>query len=405
MAEGAAKVEDKYNVEALQLNDELVDVLMLLDYETGFCNKELKPISRTYFTCKSENPAKQFTYFSQLVVWFLQKLRLSPDWDEYDDPNTIVTNMLNILADNGIQANVQPAKLKAGSGEQVCSLLSTVGREVLRRTNFEYAPPTYPDEGLADEAEVDSDAEVHSVGEDDMQPDGDDDDLMYQEDEVKKPEDDDAEDHAVLESKIDPKEWLLEIERVAPKLKIQMPNDSKEWRTHLQQTRGYKQVIETQFPAAKAQLEKLQSQISQALDRIKSKEAFINEKFDHRALDYRTQQEEFTQVKSQYTELSDVVMNLQIELKNVGDELDVVRNDLEERSSTVQDTGPLVKMKDAFKKLRTDTRQLEVRIGVVSHTLMQAKLRQRPQDDDRKHGLYGGGPGGNDSDRYDDDGM
>ncbi|CAK0840168.1 unnamed protein product [Prorocentrum cordatum] len=252
------------------------------------------------------------------------------DWDEYDDPNTVVTKMLSILADNGIQANVQPAKLKAGSGEHVCSLLSTVAREVLRRTNFEYAPPTYPDEGLADEAEVDSDAEVHSVGEDEMQMDGEEDDLMYQEDEVKKPEDDDAEDHAVLESKIDPKEWLLEIERVAPKLKIQMPNDAKEWRTHLQQTRGYKQVIETQFPAAKAQLEKLQSQISQALDRIKSKEAFINEKFDHRALDYRTQQEEFTQVKSQYTELSDVVMNLQIELKNVGDELDVVRNDLED---------------------------------------------------------------------------
>ena len=51
MAEGAAKVEDKYNVEALQLNGELVDVLVLLDYETSFCNKELKPISRTYFTC------------------------------------------------------------------------------------------------------------------------------------------------------------------------------------------------------------------------------------------------------------------------------------------------------------------------------------------------------------------
>jgi len=41
-------------------------------------------------------------------------------------------------------------------------------------------------------------------------------------------------------------------------------------------------------------------------------------------------------------------------------------------------------MKEAFKKLRSDTRQLEVRIGVVSHTLMQAKLRQRPQDSARR---------------------
>merc|ERR1719155_409323 len=86
-------------------------------------------------------------------------------------------------------------------------------------------------------------------------------------------------------------------------------------------------------------------------------------------------------------------MNLQIELKNLNEELEVVKTDMEERSSTVTDTAPIVKMKDAFKRLRSDTRQLEVRIGVVSHTLMQAKLRQRPQDTS-KQGAYSGGGGG-----------
>merc|ERR1712176_1410497 len=96
-------------------------------------------------------------------------------------------------------------------------------------------------------------------------------------------------------------------------------------------------------------------------------------------------------------------MNLQIELKSLVEELEVVKNDMEERSSTVTDTAPVVKMKDAFKRLRADTRQLEVRIGVVSHTLMQAKLRQRPQEDSKKHGLCGGGPGGGDGDDVYDD--
>merc|ERR1719199_763735 len=98
-------------------------------------------------------------------------------------------------------------------------------------------------------------------------------------------------------------------------------------------------------------------------------------------------------------------MNYQIELKSLTEEMEIVKNDMEERSSTVTDTAPIVKMKDAFKKLRSDTRQLEVRIGVVSHTLMQAKLRQRPQDRTRNYedrprnyedtakqaGLYSGG--------------
>jgi estrogen-related receptor beta like 1 len=335
-------------------------------------------------------------------VWSLSLLNLRADWDEYDDPGTVITNMLGILRDNGIQVNAPVPKLKAGYGESVCLVLHSLLREVLRRTSFEWGTPTYPDEGLADEAEVDSDAEIHSVGEDDMPGDGEDEDLMYQEDEAKKPDDDSDTEHAVLEANVDPKEWLLEVERAVPKLKIVLKNDSQEWRTHLSQTRQYKQVIENQFPPAKAQLEKLQQNLSGALERIKSKEAFINTQFESRASDHRAQQSELNVVQAQYTDLNEVVMNLQMELKSVADELDVVKTDMEERSSTVTDTAPIVKMKDAFKKLRADTRQLEVRIGVVSHTLMQAKLRQRPQE--KQQGLYGGGPG-NVSDGYDENEM
>lgn len=394
----------QYNAEALQLNDEIVDMLMLLDYETRFCNKDLKPISRTFFTYPAANTAYQFRYFTQLVVWCLKlrDARWEADWEEYEDPNTLITNILVTLKDAGIQVNAVPAKLKTGCGDSVCQVLNSLLKEVLRSTRFEFGAPTYPDEGMADEAEVDSDAEIHSVGEDEMPADGgEEDDLMYQEDEAKRKGDEsDDGDHQVLEANIDPKEWLLEVERVAPKLKIQMPNDSKEWRTHLQQTRGYKQVIDTQFPTAKGQLDKLSSNLSGALEKIKSKEAFINTQFDHRALDYRQQQEELQQVQGQYTHSNEVVMNLQIELKNVTEELEIVKNDMEERSTTVTDTAPIVKMKDAFKKLRTETRQLEVKIGVVNYTLLQAKLRQRPQDR-QKNGLYGG-PGGKNEDEYDD---
>jgi len=240
---------------------------------------------------------------------------------------------------------------------------------------------------------------IHSDVAEEIQGQDEEDDLMYQEDEAKKPEENSEEDHALLQNNIDPTVWALEVERVVSKLKVQIPNDGKEWRNHLQQTRAYKQVIEELFPNAKAQLDKLSKELSGALDRIRSKENFINTQFDHRALDYRQQQEELTQVQTQYTELNEVVMNYQIELKNVAEELDVVKNEMEDRSSTVTDTAPIVKMKEAFKKLRSDTRQLEVRIGVVSHTLMQAKLRQRPQDSARQGAYKGEG----DRDRDGDD--
>lgn len=395
---GAAPAEQN-NAEALNFNDEIVDMLMLLDYESKFCDKELRPMPRTYFVYPAANTSQQFKYFTQLVVWCLRMVKMEANWGKYDDPNTVCTNMIIALKDFGIQVDVPPGKLKQGCGDGTCAVLHQLLREVLRRTGFEWGAPQYPDEGMADEAEVDSDAEINSVGEDEMPGDGEEDDLMYQEQQKKDGAgDDDGGEHDILEADIDPKEWLLEVERVAPKLKIQMPSDSKEWRTHLQQTKGYKDVIESQFPAAKAQLEKLSRELSSTLERIRTKEQFINSQFDHRALDYRQQQEELQQVQQQYAELNEVVMNLQAEQKTIQEELEVVKNEMEDRSSTVTDTAPIVKMKDAFKRLRLDTRQLEVRIGVVSHTLMQAKLRQRPQEN---KGQYPGGPGAGDHDDED----
>ena len=57
-----------------------------------------------------------------------------------------------------------------------------------------------------------------------------------------------------------------------------------------------------------------------------------------------------------------------------------LRGEMADRSQTVQDTAPLVKIKDALKRLKSDICQMDLRIGVVNHTLMQAKLRQRPNE-------------------------
>jgi len=38
----------------------------------------------------------------------------------------------------------------------------------------------------------------------------------------------------VIESKIDPKDWVLECERAASKLKIQIKHDPREWRGHFE---------------------------------------------------------------------------------------------------------------------------------------------------------------------------
>eukprot|EP00746_Dinoflagellata_sp_MGD_P134622 gnl/MRDRNA2_/MRDRNA2_68480_c0_seq1.p1 gnl/MRDRNA2_/MRDRNA2_68480_c0~~gnl/MRDRNA2_/MRDRNA2_68480_c0_seq1.p1 ORF type:complete len:408 (-),score=118.28 gnl/MRDRNA2_/MRDRNA2_68480_c0_seq1:57-1280(-) len=395
-AEGA-KAAEQNNAEALCLNEELVDMLAVLDYETEFCDKELRPMSKCYFAYPAQNGSQQYKYFTQLVVWLLKKIGREANWGKYDDPNTTCTNMIIALKDIGIKIDIPPGKLKQGYGEGVCSVLHNLLTFILKATEFQWLPPSFMEEALAEEADVDSDEEIHSEGEDDLLAQGEEEDLMYTEtlktDDKEDAQSDDG-DHGILEATVDPKEWQLEVERVAPKLKVVVPDDPKEWRNHLEQTKGYKGIIEGMFPNTKQQLFKLSTELGTVLERIRTKENFINTQFENRTGDHREQQEELQRVSQQYNELNEVVMNLQNDQKSVTEELEIVKGEMEERSSTVTDTAPVVKLKDAFKQLRLDTRQLEVRIGVVSHTLLQGKMWQRPSDREKQRGLtLGGGAG------------
>ncbi|KAJ0390577.1 hypothetical protein ATCC90586_011874 [Pythium insidiosum] len=53
------------------------------------------------------------------------------------------------------------------------------------------------------------------------------------------------------------------------------------------------------------------------------------------------------------------------------------------------DTSPLVAIKDALKALNAEIKNFELRIGVVGHTLLQAKARQASSGLRRKPGESG----------------
>ena len=50
-------------------------------------------------------------------------------------------------------------------------------------------------------------------------------------------EDEIIDDNAMIESNIDPQEWKLELERVAPQLRTMVIADSKDWRSHLERAK------------------------------------------------------------------------------------------------------------------------------------------------------------------------
>jgi estrogen-related receptor beta like 1 len=80
--------------------------------------------------------------------------------------------------------------------------------------------------------------------------------------------------------KTDPGEWRLEVERVTPLLKIKVSNDNKDWRIHLQQMDHHQAKINTIMAETQGQLMKLQTEIEQTLEKIVSREKYINSQFE-----------------------------------------------------------------------------------------------------------------------------
>lgn len=84
----------------------------------------------------------------------------------------------------------------------------------------------------------------------------------------------------MLESTTDPADWQLEVERVLPQLRITIRNDSKDWRAHLEDMRRYQSDIDRAYGDAKTQLTRLHAELGRALDKISSREKYMNSQLE-----------------------------------------------------------------------------------------------------------------------------
>ena len=92
----------------------------------------------------------------------------------------------------------------------------------------------------------------------------------------------------ILQSSIGREEWMLEVERVAHKLKINKAgSDGKEWRSHMDQTKKYHEQVKGSLPEVRHKLERLSEEVSKALEKIGKKEQVLTRSFQGMTGDYR----------------------------------------------------------------------------------------------------------------------
>ncbi|XP_038277306.1 intraflagellar transport protein 57 homolog isoform X6 [Dermochelys coriacea] len=288
--------------------EDLLEKLKLLNYEEEALRRHhLRPLSRHYFALPV-NPGEQFYMFCILAAWLITKAGHPFEQpQEYDDPNATISNILSELRSFGRSVDFPPSKLKAGYGEQACYVLDCLAEEALKHTDFSWKRPAYPTEELEEEAITEDDAELT---------------LNKLEEEIDEEETDNEENfidlnvlkaqtyrsdmnestkqEEILESTTDAAEWNLEVERVLPQLKVTIRTDNKDWRIHIDQMHQHKDGIESALKETRGYLDKLHNEISRTLEKVNSREKYLNNQLEHLVQEYRTAQAHLSEAKEKY---------------------------------------------------------------------------------------------------------
>ncbi|XP_029497875.1 intraflagellar transport protein 57 homolog [Oncorhynchus nerka] len=370
--------------------EDLLDKLKLLDYEEEVLEKHnMKALSRHYFASSAympSNPGEQFFMFTIIASWLINAAgRPFEQPQEYDDPNATVSNILSQLRAFGGLVDFPPSKLKAGSGEHVCYVLDRLAEEALKERVFSWRRPNYPTEEMEEESVMEDDAELTlSKVEEEMTEEPDDcEEENVMDLEALKSRTNQSEARLsskpdnILESNMDAAEWNLEVERVLPQLKVTIRTDHKDWRIHVDQMHQHKDGIKSSLKEAKGYLDKLQEEIGKTLEKVGSREKYINNQLEHLIQDYRSAQSKLSEARECYQQGSGGVTERTRVLAEITEELEKVKQEMEEKGSSMSDGAPVVKIKQSLTKLKQEIVQMDIRIGVVEHTLLQAKLKEK----------------------------
>jgi len=64
-------------------------------------------------------------------------------------------------------------------------------------------------------------------------------------------------------------------------------------------------------------------------------------------------------------------------LAQLTDELETVKAEMEERGSSMTDGSPLVSIRRSLARVKSEIIGMDVRIGVVEHSLLQGRMKDR----------------------------
>ncbi|CAL2029236.1 unnamed protein product [Caenorhabditis brenneri] len=299
---------------------------------------------------------------------------------EFDDPNSTIANITSAAKNKGIPIDFTAAKLKSGAGENVIYILSALADAALIHVGFKWEkmiPPKEEDEDTAVDEQDDDDDNEDVTEDPTIFLDDEDDDNVIEIDlkaqgvvtESKDPL------KSVLQSNTDSISWKQEVERVAPQLKITLRQDAKDWRLHLEQMNSMHKNVEQKVGNVGPDLEIISKGIAKTLERISTREKSLNTQLSSMMNKFKRATDTRAELREKYKAASVGVSSRTETLDRISDDIEQLKQQIEEQGAKSSDGAPLVKIKQAVSKLEEELQTMNVQIGVLEQSILNTYLR------------------------------
>lgn len=128
--------------------------------------------------------------------------------------------------------------------------------------------------------------------------------------------------------------------------------------------------------------------MSRALEKISKKESMFKTRQDGMSGDYKAQAVKMKENTEEFNRLTAHVQELESELYDIEEKLADIKKKMDDNQSKISDTSPLLKIKKECQKLKNEIRSIDIRIGVISNTLLQLKLKERHKDETNNKAIH-----------------
>ena len=128
---------------------------------------------------------------------------------------------------------------------------------------------------------------------------------------------------------------------------------------------------------AQNHLKKMQSEIVFAMEKVESREKHLNKDLKDLIQEYKILSTELSQVNSEIKETDKEESEMEETLARLTNELENVKIQMEQRGNSMTDGSPLISIKKAVIMLKEEIAEMDVKIGVMSHSMTNEVIRKQ----------------------------